>query len=449
MNNQAEYEILIIGSGPAGYVAATRAAQVGMKTALVEKDHIGGMCIGWGCIRMKTMLESAKLYSKIKNAGDFGIETSDPSLNWGKIKKRAWDISNTVSKGIQAMLEKYGVDIFKGEASILNDGTVQIGERQITASHILIATGSQPPEANESFKNAPLLNPKTIFEMDALPENIIVFGKGSVAVEMAQFFNLIGKQVTIVNPDGEFLPGFDPYLQNYIYNKLQETGIGFLAGNITKYEHGALFVDDIAVGCDAIIDCRFRNAFLPQTETALELDKYGFIKTNDHFETNIKNVFAIGDVNGKSYLAHTASAQGLSLVNKLKNIKNDFSVSNFPLNLYTVPEIAQIGMTETAIKTEGIDYKVTEYPLSANTKALIEGNSEGFLRILSEKISGHVLGVQIAAEHATDMIAEASAYLQMRGTVYDIAKSIHAHPAISEVFTEAGFKAIDSVINKK
>lgn len=449
MENQFKYDVVIIGSGPAGYVAATRAAQVGLSTAIIEKDQVGGMCIGWGCVRMKSLLESATLFAKIKNAESFGISVPQPVADWDKMKERATEISGTISESIRKMLIKYGVDIIPGEAVLADEETISVGEKKIIASHIIIATGSVSSEPKETFRQAPVLDAKTLFNLEKFPDSVVVYGRGSVAFEMAQFFNLIGKHVTIVNQESNFLPGLDNHLQNFIVDKFQDSGIGFLSGNIDKYERGALFVDGIAVSCELIIDSSFRKAVIPKAHIPLELDSFGFIKTNSHFETSIKNVYAVGDVTGKSYLAHLASAQGISVVNHIKNIPGEFSSMAYPLNLYTFPEISQIGMTEETAKREGFHYKITEYPLSANSKAVISGNTDGFLRIISEKISGHILGVQIAAEHATDMISEAAAYMQMRGTVYDIAKSIHAHPTISEIFTEAGFKAIDSIINKK
>ena len=191
-----------------------------------------------------------------------------------------------------------------------------------------------------------------------------------------------------------------------------------------------------------------RRAVLIKSEIAIKLNENGFIDTDDNFETNVKGIYAVGDVNGKSYLAHIASAQGLSVVNSIKGIKTDFNFDNFPINIYTSPEMSQIGKTEQALKEEGIDYKISQFPLSANGKAQTEGQSEGLIRLLSDNKYGQVLGVQIIADHATDMIAEAAAYMQIEGTVYDVASTMHAHPTVSEIFMEAGFEAIDKAIHQ-
>jgi len=245
------------------------------------------------------------------------------------------------------------------------------------------------------------------------------------------------------------LPAFDERLQSYIMKKLIDDGVNVItSGKIERTEENKIYVSDKSITCDRIINCSFRNAVLPNTELNLELNDWGFIKTNDNFETSEENIFAIGDVNGKSYLAHIASAQGLWVINKIKGIQFDFNVLNFPLNLYTVPEMAQIGMTEKQLEEEGIEYKISELPFSANGKALIEGSAEGFMRLLSDKKYGQVLGVQIVAVNATDMIAEASAFMQVEGTIYDVAQTIHAHPTISEIFTETGFDAMNKAITE-
>ncbi|MBT3421844.1 MAG: FAD-dependent oxidoreductase, partial [Bacteroidetes bacterium] len=200
--------------------------------------------------------------------------------------------------------------------------------------------------------------------------------------------------------------------------------------------------------CDKVVNCNYRNGITPVTDIKLEINEDGFLQTDDNLQTNAARIYAIGDVNGKSYLAHAASAQGIWLINHLKGIKNTLNMKLYPLNIYTSPEIAQIGMSEAEIKEEGYEYKINEFPLTANGKSLTEGNSDGLLRLLSETKYGQVLGVQIIAEHATDMIAEASAYMQLEGTVYDIAQTIHAHPTVSEIFMEAGFDAVDQAIHK-
>jgi dihydrolipoamide dehydrogenase len=447
-----DFDIIIIGAGPAGYAAAIRASQLGMKTALVEKDRIGGMCINWGCIPTKSIIESARNFSKAGKISEFGVDGIDISkltFNWKKVKARARDISSKMSTGILNILKKNGVELITGDAFIASDKSVIIDNRNLTAKNIIIATGSSPAEITEKFDEGYVVNMNRLFELEELPEHIVVYGKGGIAVEMAQFFNLIGKSVTLITDGQKMLPAFDERLQSYIMKKLIDDGVNVItSGKIERTEGNKIFVNDKTITCDRIINCSFRNAVLPITDLNLELNDWGFIKVNDNFETSEENIFAIGDVNGKSYLAHIASAQGLWVINKIKGIQSDFNILHFPLNLYTVPEMAQIGMTEKQLDDEGIEYKISELSFSANGKALIEGSSEGFMRLLSDKKYGQVLGVQIVAANATDMIAEASAFMQVEGTIYDVAQTIHAHPTISEIFTETGFDAMNKAITE-
>lgn len=269
------------------------------------------------------------------------------------------------------------------------------------------------------------------------------------AVEIAQFFKMIGKKVTLVANSDYFLHGIDQFLIDYINKDIASKGIDLITDSYpSKYLEGKITVGDKKIKCDLLVNCNSRKAVIPESETPLELTERGFIKTDKDFKTNVPGVYVIGDASGKSFVAHMASAQGIHVVNKIKGVKANFDYGTYPINMYTSPEISQIGMTEEMIKEEGYDYKINEFPLSANAKALIEGNSEGFIRMLSDKKYGQVLGVQIVGKHATDMIAEAGAYLRMEGSIYDVANTIHAHPTISEIYFEVGFDAFDKAIHK-
>jgi len=447
-----EYDIIIIGAGPAGYVAAIRAGQIGLRTAIIEKENVGGMCLNWGCIPTKSIIESAKVFDKIKNSAEFGIDGIDVSklsFNWEKTKKRSFGITKKLTAGVKYLLKKNGVEVITGVAKIKSESSILIDNKEYLAKNIIIATGSYPAPVSEKLKDAPVQNLDKLFEIDLIPENIVIYGKGIHAVELSQFFKLIGKSVTIISEEKDFLPKIDEHLITFILKKLKDDGIKLIIGKqIDSYKAGIISVGDEKIKCDKIINCSFRNAIIPESDKTIELTKRGFIKVSNDFETSLKGIYAIGDVTGKSFLAHIASAQGIFVINKIKGIKKGFNQVNYPFNFYTVPEISQIGLTEQDLIAEKVDYKISEFPLSANGKALIEGNTEGSLRILSEKVYGQVLGVQIIAAHATDMISEAAAYMQIEGTVYDVANTIHAHPTVSEIFMEAGFEAVDKAIHK-
>lgn len=438
-----KYDIIVIGAGPAGYVAAIRAGQLGLKTAIVEKKHLGGMCLNWGCIPTKAIIESARFYKQIHDAENFGIdgiEANSVIFNWEKVKNRALSITKKLTLNIDCLLKKNGVHVILGEAKIATPFSVTVENRMIETNHILIATGSKPQNIDVKINYGSLLQVEDLFTLNEIPSKIIVYGKGGVALEMAQFFNMIGKEVTVISPDKNVLPAIDAYLIENILHKVIKDGINIVYGNlqeeINKFESENLPNDFL------VLNCSERKAIIPEANIALDFEK-GFIKTNENFETNYSSIFAVGDVNGISYLAHVASAQGLWVVNHIKGVKEDFNSKNFPYNFYTTPEIAQIGSTEQQLIEMNIEYKINEFPFSANAKAMIDGDTEGRIRILSEKKYGKVLGIQIISANATDMIAEASAFMQVEATVYDVAKTIHAHPTVSEIFMDAGFLAIE------
>jgi dihydrolipoamide dehydrogenase len=447
-----KYDIVIIGAGPAGYVAAIRAGQVGLKTALVEKKYIGGMCLNWGCIPTKAMIESGKMFARVIGASEFGVDGIDKNqlkFNWEKAKKRSTGIVKKLTGGVEYLLKKNGVDVIMGEAVIHENKTITVENRSIECENIIIATGSYPAPMSSKIDTRHVIHLEKMFDLPELPKNLVVFGKGAVAIEMVQFLHMIEKNVSLITPDETLIPGADKYLSDFVIKKFKALNIPVVySDTIGKIDDGLLYIGDNMLQCDKIINCSFRKAILPKIDTKLALDEGGYIQTSDNFETSVPGIYAIGDVNGRSYLAHVASAQGIWLINKIKGVKSDFNIKNYPLNIYTYPEMAQIGQTEQDLQAEGVDYKLSEFPLSVNAKAMTEGHTEGLIRMFSDKKFGQVLGVQIIADHATDMIAEAAAYMQIEGTIFDISQTIHAHPTVSEIFMEAGFEAVDKAIHK-
>ncbi len=449
------YDIIIIGSGPAGYVSAIRAGQLGLKTAIIEKGKIGGMCLNWGCIPSKAIIESAKLYQKItKDASRFGIdgiEKGSLSFNWNKAVKRSDGIVKKLTGGVEYLLKKNGVDIITGQAKIISENSVLSDNRLLEAKNIIIATGSSSVSL-ESGGDLLVLEPVNLFVEREIPDNVVVFGNSPVAIEIAQAFSMINKKVTIISPTDGIMPKADSYISKYILTTLQKEKIKVIFNqNITsvkdKWSGGILKTGESDIKCDVLINAGKRKGNIIESDIDIKVSD-SFIVTDEHFETSVPGIYAIGDVNGMSSYANSASAQGLYVINKINGIENTLDLKKVPVNMYTVPEAAQIGLTESEIKELNIDYKSSEFPLSANGKAQTEGNSEGFIRILSEKQYGEVLGVQIVASNATDMINEASAYMQLESTVYDVANTIHTHPAVSEVFMEVGAEALDRAIHK-
>ena len=449
------YDLIIIGSGPAGYVAAIRAGQTGLKTAIIEKNQIGGMCLNWGCIPSKSLMESVKLYQRItKDASRFGIdgiEKGSVSFNWNKAVKRSDGIVKKLTGGVEFLLKKNAVEIIKGEAKIVSANSVLADNRLIEAKNIIIATGSSSPKINSSVEGL-VIEPEMLFKEREVPQNIVVIGKSPVAVELAQLFGMTGRTVTLVSDTDKIMPKADTYVSDFIINKLKKEKIKILFNvkiDSTDgiYKGGVLNLNGEEIPCDMIINASDRKANMIDSDIAIDVAD-GYISVDEHFETSVKGIYAVGDVNGTSMFAHVGSAQGLNVVNRLGGIEEKLDMQKIPMNMYTVPEAAQIGMTESQVKDLGVEFKISEFSLAANGKAQTEGSAEGFVRILSDIKYGEVLGVQIVAPNATDLINEASAYMQLESTVYDIARTVHTHPTVSEVFMEAGFDAIDKAIHK-
>ncbi|MDD2571031.1 MAG: dihydrolipoyl dehydrogenase [Bacteroidales bacterium] len=447
-----DYDLIIIGAGPAGYVAAIRAGQLGMKTALVEKKAVGGMCLNWGCIPTKVYIESAKLFDRIKSAKAFGIDGIDPAqiaFNWGTTKKRSDDIVKKLTGGVNYLLRKNGVEVIHGQAQLNGPSSVTVNNRLIEGKNILIATGSYPKNLDFQLPDGKSVEVEQLSQLDSFPEKILIYGFGGVALEFAQFFRMINREVTLVSPVKNLLPGVDTYLSSYLLRKTRGRGVQIIEeAQLTVNTDNQLFINDKPADYDLLLNCSWRRAVVPASEVELKLTADGYIQVDEHLQTSIPGVYAAGDVNGLSYLAHVASAQSLYVVNRLQGMPDNLKINQFPINIYTIPEVAQIGLTEGEIREKGIEYRIGEFPMSANGKALAEDSADGLIRVLSEKKYGEVLGVQIIASNATDLIAEAAAFMSVEATVYDVARTIHAHPTVSEVFLEAGLDAADTPIHK-
>jgi len=438
-----DYDLIIIGAGPAGYVAAIRAGQAGLKTAVIEKKNVGGMCLNWGCIPSKAMLESAKYFSRLGMAADFGVEGLDLksiSFNWEKGVKRSGRIVKRLTKGVEYLLKKNNVETISGTASVEAADTVVVDNRMLKAKNIIIATGSYPRPLPFKVKENKILNLESFFSMKEIPGKLLVAGEGPVAAEVAQMLALIGKDVTLLKTADSVFPALDDFLNAYISKRLDSLKIKVIEGTAG---YDSLNLDEY----EGVVNCMPRKGIKP-TGTLKPEEKESFFVTDEHFMTSVSGVYAVGDVNGRSIYAHAASAQALAAVNHILGITETMETERVPLTIYTDPEIAQIGMTEQQLTADGVEYKINEFPLSANGKALTEGHPEGILRIISEPKYGEVLGVQIIAHNATDLISEASAYMAVESTVWDVAQTMHAHPTISEVFMEAGADAVGKPVHK-
>ena len=434
------YDLVVVGGGPAGYVAALRAGQVGLRTALVEREQLGGLCLASGCIPVKALIESVRLFRRMGQAAEWGIEGLDAAalrFDWAGAVRRATGIAAQLGDEIAARLHKHGVERLQGEATILGSDGVQVDGRPFATRAVLIATGSRFEASRVPLPPDRVWTPYDLLRQEVLPGALAVLGQGGNAVELAQLLRLAGHDITLACPEERLLPDLDPVLEDALATRLARDGVR-LERNMALdgWEDGTARAGARSFPADAVVLATRRTGVIPVSRVFLET-REGFLRTDAVLQTSVPGIYAAGDVTGLSCFAHAASAQGLFVVNHLKGHREPFDLAHHPLCVYAMPEAAQIGATEPELRSRGAAFKSSFFPLSANGKALAEGQSGGFVRLLSDPANGRLLGVQVLADHATDMIAEAAALLQMGGTVFDLARTVHAHPTLSEVFLEA------------
>ncbi len=441
------FDLIIIGAGPGGYVAAIRGAQLGMKTAVVEKQKLGGCCLNWGCIPSRRLMESAKLFDRIKHsAAGFGVDGIDPktlTFNWKKALVEKDRIVTKLVKGVEFLMKKNGVTVINGSASLDGPTNVRVGDDVYIGKHIIIATGSRPSRSFAASLPAGMaLEIDDFYALSEIPDRFVINGGDTVACEMANMLHLIGKSVTVVTSNKALMPWLDEACTSFVRERFKKQGIKVhFESHIGDAGDGVVMIGKELVECDMVINCSQREAVLPDmTDVRLDLHN-GFIKTNEFMQTSVPNVYAIGDVTGTMF-AHFASAQGSTATNHMAGVKDALDYGKLPVNIYLDPEIAAVGLTEEQVKARSIEYVKGEFPMSVNSKAMVEGQTDGFVKILADQKYGEILGVHIVSARATDLIAEAVMSMMLEETLDGMTKAVHAHPTISETFMEAGFKAI-------
>ncbi len=458
------YDVIILGSGPGGYVTAIRASQLGLKVAVVEKENLGGICLNWGCIPTKALLKSAQVFEYINHAEDFGITVKDVNADFSNIIKRSRDVADGMSNGIAYLLKKNKVEVINGYGKIKKGNKVSVTvdgkSTDYSTKHIIIATGARSRE----LPNLPQDGKKVIGYREALtlpkaPKKMLIVGSGAIGVEFAYFYNAMGVDVTIVEFMQNIVPVEDVDVSKQLQRSFKKSGIKIMTKSTVEK------VDTSGTGCkvlvktkkgEEIIECdvvlsaagitaNIENIGLE--EVGIKTDR-GRILVDDFYQTNVNGYYAIGDVLPTHALAHVASAEGITCVEKIAGHSPEpIDYGNIPGCTYASPEIASVGMTETAAKEAGYEIKVGKFPFTASGKASTAGHKDGFVKVIFDAKYGEWLGCHMVGCNVTEMIAEAVVARKLETTGQEVLKAIHPHPTMSEAVMEAVADAYDEVIH--
>ena len=443
-----DYDIAVIGGGPGGYVAAIKAAQMGKKTVIIEKEHFGGTCLNVGCIPTKALLRSAEALKEVKESAQFGVvdvDTSSAALDLKKVQARKKNVVSQLVGGVQGLLKGNGAVIENGEGKLIDPHTVEVGGKKITAANVIIATGSQAKSLPiEISPEATVLTSTEMLDIDEAPESMVVIGGGVIGIEFAYFLATIGVKVSVVEFLDRILPMVDEEITTQVTGHLKELGIDiYTSAKVTEITADSVrFEKDGKVQelpAEQVLMAVGRGPSLAGIDTeALGIKtERGAIVTDEMLKTSVDGVYAIGDVNGKAMLAHTASMEGIVAVENICGEKAVMDYSKIPSAIYIQPEIASVGLTEKQAAEKYGKIKVGKSPLMANGKAKVAGEERGLVKVIAEAKYGEIVGVHLYCIHATDMIAEAVVAMKLESTAEEVAMAVHPHPTVSEIMHEA------------
>ena len=461
----SKYDLIVIGSGPGGYVAAIRASQLEMKVGVVEKAELGGVCLNWGCIPTKALLKSAQVFEYINHSEDYGIKVKDAKADFTGMVKRSREVAGGMSKGIQFLFKKNKIDHVAGYGTLKKGKKVEVKDEKgkvttYDANHIILATGGRVRELpNLPIDGKKIIGYREAMVLDKQPKKMVVVGSGAIGVEFAYFYKSIGTEVTIVEFMDRIVPVEDEEVSKQLERTYKKAGMKIMTSSeVTK-------VDTKGAGCKVTVktkkgeeqlDC---DIVLSAVGVATNIENIGLeevgVKTekgkilvDDYYKTNVDGVYAIGDVVKGQALAHVASAEGIICVEKIKGIHVEpLDYNNIPGCTYCSPEIASVGYTEKAAKEAGYEIKVGKFPFSASGKAKTAGASDGFIKVIFDAKYGEWLGAHMIGANVTEMIAEAVAARKLETTSHEIIKTVHPHPTMSEAVMEAAAAAYDEVIH--
>ena len=440
-----EFDVAVLGGGPGGYECAIRCAQLGLRTALVEARELGGTCLNRGCIPTKALLHGAELYAEAKAGGDFGLITDGLTLNYPRLAAYKDDKVSKLRAGIEALEKGHGVEVVRGFGRLIGPNAMDVAGRRLTYDKLILATGSEPSKP-------PVPGMETAHTSDDvlsatnMPSGAIIIGGGVIGIEFATLLACLGRRVTVIEMMPDILPGCIPEITGKLKALLKKQGVEFILGakvvevvkgRAVRFEKDG--VTDERQSATVIV-CAGRRPMTADCglETiGLATDRRGYIEVDDHLRTAVKDVYAIGDITGKIQLAHVASAQGMVAAANCAGKDATMRYDRVPSCIYTSPEIAWVGMTEEAAVAAGHEVAVGSFNVAANGRSMVMNDAVGLIKLISDKADGKVLGCQIMAPRATDMIAEIAAVLELGGTVEQLSRVIHPHPTVSEIIGEA------------
>jgi dihydrolipoamide dehydrogenase len=454
----ALYDVIVIGSGPGGYVSAIKAVQLGLKTAVVERDSVGGVCLNWGCIPTKALLEAASNVRSAEKCTKYGIDLDKSGFSYAKVQKESRVVSERLAGGVKHLLAKNNIDLFVDSAKILPSGEIYLekARTQITAKNILIATGSREKELPIlPFDGEKILSSKDVLALEEIPKTIAIIGAGAIGVEFSQIFSTFGVKVMLIEMMPHILPQEDEEISSELEKALTSEGIDVLTD--TKIEalakvaggyelslvQGSSSLGKMRIVAEKILVAVGRQANIEGLglEEAGIKTLRGFIETGDYYQTSKKGVYAIGDVNGQALLAHAASAQGLIAIDHIANSLSAgprrLDIDSIPKAVYCEPQIASFGLTEKTAKAKGFDVAVGKFPFIGCGKAVATGKTRGFVKIFVDKRTKEILGATILGANATEIIHELLLAKSSELVPEDITNLIHAHPTYSETLLEA------------
>ncbi len=460
-----DFDVIVVGSGPGGYVTAIRASQLGLKTAVVEKENLGGVCLNWGCIPTKALLKSAQVFEYVKHAEDFGIKVSEYDKDFNAVVNRSRQVANGMSGGVQFLMKKNKITVIDGFGKVQPGKKVAVTaedgkETVYSANHIIIATGARSRELPSLPQDGKkIIGYRQAMTLDKQPEKLVVVGSGAIGIEFAYFYNSMGTDVTVV----EYLPNIVPLEDEEVSKQLERT---FKKSGIKVMTSSEVTgVDTSGDGCKVTVKTKKGEEMLdadivlsavgiaPNVEgigledVGIATDR-GRIMVNDYYQTTVPGYYAIGDIVKGPALAHVASAEGILCVEKIAGHNVEpLDYGNIPGCTYCFPEVASVGMTEKAAKEAGYDLKVGKFPFSASGKASASGHKDGFIKVIFDAKYGELLGAHMIGSNVTEMIAEAVLARKLETTGHEILKAVHPHPTLSEAFMEATAAAYDEVIH--